>query len=384
METYHIIVIGGGGTGAALAHDLSLRGFKVTLLERGELSSGTTGRHHGQLHSGARYAVHDREIAAQCREESFILKSIARDSIEFNYGLFVAVTDGDEAYLEPFLDGCEACGIPTRQLSPGQALKLEPNLNPNLKLAVQVPDGTMDAWRLPLQFFATARHNGADIRTFSEVIGLHTTSGAVTGVQVLDYRRNSDYTLKADLVINAAGAWSASIAGLAGAEAPVSPSPGTMVAVKGRLTNMVISRLHPPGEGDILVPQRNLSIIGTTQWKAEDPDRIVTPGDQVEELLKLAGKMVPVFSKAEIKAAWSAVRPLLEYERNAHRLSRGFSCLDHLESDRLEGLLTVIGGKATVLRAMAEMTADLACRKLGRNIPCATREEKLKPCRAFW
>ena len=55
----HIIIIGGGGTGAALAHDLTLRGFKVSLFERGELLSGATGRHHGLLHSGARYAVHD-------------------------------------------------------------------------------------------------------------------------------------------------------------------------------------------------------------------------------------------------------------------------------------------------------------------------------------
>ena len=59
----HIAVIGGGGTGAALSHDLTLRGFRVTLLERGALTSGTTGRHHGQLHSGARYAVRDPAIA---------------------------------------------------------------------------------------------------------------------------------------------------------------------------------------------------------------------------------------------------------------------------------------------------------------------------------
>ena len=61
----HVLIVGGGGTGAALAHDLALRGLRVTLVERGELTSGTTGRHHGLLHSGGRYAVGDRESAVE-------------------------------------------------------------------------------------------------------------------------------------------------------------------------------------------------------------------------------------------------------------------------------------------------------------------------------
>ena len=62
----HVLIVGGGGTGGALAHDLALRGVKVTLVERGEFTSGTTGRHHGLLHSGARYAVNDQESAIEC------------------------------------------------------------------------------------------------------------------------------------------------------------------------------------------------------------------------------------------------------------------------------------------------------------------------------
>lgn len=72
-----MLIVGGGGTGAALAHDLALRGVRVTLVERGELTSGTTGRHHGLLHSGARYAVSDPESAVECIEENTILRRIA-------------------------------------------------------------------------------------------------------------------------------------------------------------------------------------------------------------------------------------------------------------------------------------------------------------------
>ena len=76
-STPHVLIVGGGGTGGALAHDLALRGARVTLVERGEFTSGTTGRHHGLLHSGARYAVNDRESAVECIEENMLLRRIA-------------------------------------------------------------------------------------------------------------------------------------------------------------------------------------------------------------------------------------------------------------------------------------------------------------------
>ncbi|HZB48206.1 MAG TPA: FAD-dependent oxidoreductase, partial [Mycobacteriales bacterium] len=179
MDAAHVIVVGGGGTGGALAHDLALRGLAVTLLERGELTSGTTGRHHGLLHSGGRYAVNDPESAVECIAENRILRRIAPGSFEENGGLFVAVCDEDMDYLPRFLTGCGACGIPTRELTADQALALEPGLTTALKAAVWVPDATMDAMRLPLRFFATARRNGAQLRPFTEVTGLLTAGRAV-------------------------------------------------------------------------------------------------------------------------------------------------------------------------------------------------------------
>ena len=168
----HVIIIGGGGTGAAIAHDLALRGFGVSPFERGELLSGTTGRHHGLLHSGARYAAHDPAAARECIQENRILRQIAPQAIEQNDGLFVALDEADLAYTSSFLETCGACGIPIKELTAKQALALEPELNPALKTAVQVPDATIDAWRLPLHFLATARANGARSHNFSEVIGM--------------------------------------------------------------------------------------------------------------------------------------------------------------------------------------------------------------------
>ncbi|HXV42827.1 MAG TPA: FAD-dependent oxidoreductase [Anaerolineae bacterium] len=386
MNPFHIIVIGGGGTGAAVIHDLCQRGFKATLVERGELTSGTTGRHHGLLHSGARYAVKDQESAIECIVENMILRKIAPEALELNEGLFVAVTDEDEAYSQDFLAGCEACGIPTHLLTPKQTLELEPNLNPDLRLAVQVPDGTIDAWRLPLHFFATAKHRGADIRPYSEVIGFIKNAGIVSGVRVLDHKTDHEYDLKGDLVVNATGAWAEKVTSMAEAEVPVRPSPGVMVAVQGRYHNMVLNRLHASGDGDIIVPQRNLSIIGTTSWVVEDPDRLGLPEDHIQLMFTNGAKMVPAIKNAPYRAAWAAARPLIG-SRGAdegRELSRTFKCFDHKERDNLEGLVTICGGKATTLRGMAETTVDVVCQKLGLDIPCRTKEEVLLPYRAYY
>jgi len=78
MEAFHVLIIGGGGTGGALDHDLALRGLKVTLVERGEVTSGTTGRHHGLLHAGGRYAVKDKESAVECIEKNLLNVNCSR------------------------------------------------------------------------------------------------------------------------------------------------------------------------------------------------------------------------------------------------------------------------------------------------------------------
>jgi glycerol-3-phosphate dehydrogenase len=382
----HIIIIGGGGTGAALAYDLKLRGFEVSLFERGEFLSGTTGRHHGLLHSGARYAVHDPVAARECIQENKILREIAPEAFEQNDGLFVALNESDLNYRELFLENCRSCGIPAAELSRHEALAFEPALNQDLKAAVRVPDATMDAWRLPMHFFATAKLNGARLRNYSEVVGLHKANGALTGVRIFEHRTHREYDLKGDLIVNAAGAWSANICELAGIRLPLRPGPGVMVAVKGRLTNMVINRLNRAAEADIIVPQRGLAVLGTTLWLAQDPDTLDYPPEHAAKIVERCAEMVPAVKTAAIHSVWSAARPLLVQAaaQDPQQISRTFDCFDHKHRDNLEGLVSVIGGKATTLRAMAEKAADLICRKTGRNIASRTKTAKLLHYRMFY
>jgi glycerol-3-phosphate dehydrogenase len=382
IPSAHVLIVGGGGTGGAVAHDLALRGLRVTLVERGELTSGTTGRHHGLLHSGARYAVDDAESAVECIEENRLLRRIAPGSFEENDGLFVAITDEDRSYLPAFLDGCEANGIPTETLSPAAALRLEPLLNPALKAAVRVPDATMDAMRMPLRFFATAKRNGAEILNHVEVTGILLNEGAVVGAAIHDHVTGRDAEIRADLTVNATGPWSGSIARMAGVDVPIRPSPGVMLAVRGRLCNMVVNRLHPSGDGDIVVPQRALSVVGTSSWTVEDPEDLGVPPDHVRRMVEEGSKLIPAVADAPFRAAWSAARPLIGSTEDADSgrgLSRTFETIDHAEAGGLEGLVTITGGKATTLRGMAEVCADVVCRKLGIDAPCRTRETVLLP-----
>jgi len=381
-----IIIIGGGGTGAALAHDLTLRGFEVSLFERGEFLSGTTGRHHGLLHSGARYAVHDPAAARECIQENSILREIAPEALEQNDGLFVALDESDLNYRDAFLSSCRDCGIPAEVLTRDQALSAEPALNPALKMAVRVPDATMDAWRLPMHFYATAAANGARLSNFSEVIGVHKAEGMVSGIRIFDHQTHREYDVKGDIVVNAAGAWSEKICHLAGIRLPLQPGPGVMVAVKGRLTNMVVNRLNRAGEADIIVPQRRLAVLGTTLWLAQDPDDIEYPQTHVAKIVDSCAEMVPAAKTAAIHSVWAAARPLLLQgaTQNPQQISRTFDCFDHKQTDQLEGLVSIIGGKATTLRAMAEKAADLICSKTGRKIACRTKTEKLLHYRNFY
>lgn len=386
MKDLRAVIIGGGGTGGALAYDLALRGFQVQLFERGELTSGTTGRHHGQLHSGARYAVKDANIARECRCETLILGSIAPEALEFNGGLFVALEESDLGYLPRFLEGCERAGIPAEELSPAAACALEPNLNPRVKAAVAIPDGTIDAFRLAMSFFASAKKAGAAIQPYHEVLSVETRGGKVGAVHVRSHAEKRDYRVEADVVINAGGAWAGRIAESAGVKLGVTPSPGTLLAVSGRLTDRVISRLAPPGNGDILVPQRRLTIIGTTEWITADVENSLYREEDLPFLSRRAAELVPAFSGAPFHAAWSAPRPLFGRSLDAEDgrgLSRDFACIHH-ESEGAAGFFSLVGGKATVLRLMAEKGADAVCAYTGFTAGCETSEKPLSSWRDYY
>ncbi len=381
----HAIVIGAGFTGCAIAHDLALRGFRVTVLERGEIASGTSGRTHGLLHSGGRYCVKDKESAVECIEENILLRKIAAQCIEFNGGFFVALTESDLAYAPLFEQGAQECGIPIEKMPPKAVLQIEPNFNPNMLAAYSVPDGAFDPLRLALAFAATAKKNGAEFRTYTQVQELVIDGkGSVAGAKVWDRAADKKTEIRGDIVVNATGAWAGQITRMARASVSVTPTPGVMVAYDQRLINHVINRLNAPGDGDIIIPQRRMACIGTTSFEVTDVDYIPVDDEQVKDMYRCAVELVPAVAQTKQRGVWMSARPLVGSGEGGRSLARTFKCFDHKDTDGIDGIVTITGGKATTCRAMAETTVDVVCHKLGINAACMTKEVVLAPYREYY
>lgn len=385
MSKPHAIIIGAGFTGTATAHELALRGFHVSVVERGNFVSGTSGRTHGLLHSGARYCVHDQESAIECIQENKILRKIVPQVIEPNGGLFVAFDEEDLAYEQSWIQGASECGIPFDELSQSKTLELEPNLNPKLIKAYFVPDATFDPLRLALAFAATAKSNGAKFYLYHEVESLiQDGQGNVIGVKTWDRTTNQKKEFHGDIVINATGAWVGEIAAMVGGHVPIQPVPGIMVAFNKRLMNRTINRLRQASDGDIFLPQRRMSIIGTTSYTVEELDYVPVIESQIQQMLACATEMVPTVKEAKIRGVFTATRPLIGNIKAGRSLSRTFKCFDHKETDNIDGFVTITGGKATTCRAMAEQTADIVCKKLGVSTTISSREIPLLSYRQYY
>ena len=165
-QRYDVIVIGGGATGAGTARDCAMRGLKVLLVEREDFTNGATGRNHGLLHSGARYAVTDGESAAECISENMILRKIARHCVEETDGLFITLPEDDLGYQSTFVEACGRAGIRAEVLDPEEARRLEPSVNPEIIGAVRVPDASVDPFRLTVANVIDAKLHGAQALTY--------------------------------------------------------------------------------------------------------------------------------------------------------------------------------------------------------------------------
>ncbi|MFX1520552.1 MAG: anaerobic glycerol-3-phosphate dehydrogenase subunit GlpA [Promethearchaeota archaeon] len=380
MERFDAIIIGGGATGAEVCRDLTLRGLKTVLLERHDLSSGTSGRLHGLLHSGGRYVVKDKESARECAEESKILLEIASNSAHLTGGLFVGISGIDDPeFKDLFLQGCRECDVDTKELSPKEALQMEPYLNEDVESAFYVNDGSVYPFRLIISTALQAAQLGASIRTYSEVIALHKDGMTVTGVRVKDHRKGNIYDLYADFIISATGVWADEIAKLADLHIPMIPSKGVMVIIDRRLFTRVVNRLRFPANGDIIVPHISTAIIGTTSISMEDPDLCPVTTAEVDEMIREGAVLSPFVKDARMVRAYAGNRPLFGAEpgEEGREISRTFKVLDHETRDSVTGLITITGGKFTTYRLMAEKTADLVAEKLGIRANCVTHKTKL-------
>ncbi len=378
---FDVIIIGGGITGAGTARDCALRGMKVLLVERFDFAAGATGRNHGLLHSGARYAVTDKESATECIKENMILRKIAKHCVEENDGLFISLPEDDINFQSKFVESCQAAGINAQIIDPAEARRIEPSVNPTLIGAVKVPDGSVDPFRLTLANIIDAKANGAKVLVYHEVVELIKEQGRIIGVTVVNHKTQENNKYYAPLTINAAGIWGHRIAEMAGAKIGMFPAKGSLLIFGHRVNNIVLNRCRKPADADILVPGDTICLIGTTSSHVgfDEVDNMRVTSEEVDLLLREGQKLAPALATTRILRAYAGVRPLVaaDNDPSGRNISRGIVLLDHETRDGIPGFATITGGKLMTYRLMAEWATDLACKKLGIDKPCVTMTEAL-------
>ncbi|GAB4435669.1 MAG: anaerobic glycerol-3-phosphate dehydrogenase subunit GlpA [Chloroflexi bacterium OHK40] len=378
LET-DVLVVGGGATGAGCVRDLAMRGIRAVLVEKGDLTHGTTGRYHGLLHSGGRYVTKDPQSATECAHENVVLRRIMPHCLEDTSGFFVITPWDDPDYGDVFVANCRKTGVPVQEIPVAEALRREPALNPRISRVFEVPDAAADSFLATHSNALSAREHGALILTYHSVVDLLREGDRVVGAVVEDLRSGEHRPIRCAFVLNAAGAWAGKIAAMAGVTVTVIPGKGTMVAMNHRMVNTVINRCKLPADGDILVPIRTVAVIGTTDVHVPDPDVYGIEPDEIQFMLDEGEKLVPGFQHYRALRAWAGVRPLYKDQDVAsdRDISRTYKLLDHEQRDGVAGLLSIVGGKWTTYRMMAQEAVDEIARKLGNTTPCRTHEELL-------
>jgi len=375
------LVVGGGATGAGLLRDLARRGLRTLLVEKSDLGSGTSGRYHGLLHSGGRYVVEDAAAARECIAENVVLRRIAPTCIEDTGGYFVATPDDPDEYVDRFAEACVAAGVPCDDVPVSRLLAREPAVNPAIRRSFRVPDAALEPWQLIHANIADARSRGADAWPYHRIVAMRRSGGRILSVDIVDERSGTLTTVMPRIVVSAAGAWAGLVAGLAGIRLPMSPGKGTMLIFNQRMTDTVINRCHKPDDGDIMVPVHSVAILGTTEQTVDDPDHYRIGRDEVALLLTEGAKLFPDLPRMRMLRAYAGVRPLYKEERPAEAddgraISRAHVVIDHVR-DGVDNFVSIVGGKLTTYRLMAEQTADAVCTKLGVTEKSTTADEVL-------
>ena len=183
-----VLVIGGGATGAGVAWDAALRGYDVVLVDRADLAEGTSGRFHGLLHSGGRYAVKDPHAAEECIGEN---RDPAEDRRRLHRGHRRASSSPRPSTTRRTATrsskGCRDTGIDCEEIDPAEALSEEPRLNPTISRVFRVPDGNIDVWKTVWALAHGAQeHGGARCCPTTRSSRIHRDGERVTGARLRD------------------------------------------------------------------------------------------------------------------------------------------------------------------------------------------------------
>jgi glycerol-3-phosphate dehydrogenase len=386
-ETWDLLVVGGGITGAAAARDAALRGLRVALVEAGDFAQGTSGRSSRLVHGGLRYLESfGFRLVFEASAERRRLLALAPHLVHPLSFLFPLYRGGPVPpwKLRAGMFLYDALSLfrniaPHRMLSRGRVREEEPGLAAEgLLAAARFWDGSVDDARLTLANARGAHEAGAAVVSRAEVVGFLQGADGMRGARVRDCLGGVRETVevRARVVLNATGPWSDTLRRLADPGAPprLRPTKGVHIMVRReRMGNRqaVIFRSVVDGRVMFVLPWGAYTYVGTTDTDfAGTPGEVRADPEDVRYLLDSANALFPAarLTEADVLSTWAGVRPLLAPHRNAGEgLAAGATSREHeIWWDRT-GLLNIAGGKLTTYRVMAKEAADRAATELRRR-----------------
>jgi glycerol-3-phosphate dehydrogenase len=387
-EVFDLVVIGGGITGAGVARDAALRGFKTALVERTDFAGGTSGKSARLVHGGLRYVetLEFRVVMEACAERR-TLDAIAPHlivPIAFTYPIYHSPSRYARVRLGMWM--YDALGLyrnvhSHERLTAEELAQAEPAVSrADLVGAVRYYERRADDARLTLSTIQSAMRHGALALNHAEVLGLLKSQGRAAGVTVRDQVSGQVLEVRGRQVVSAAGVWNDDVRGLdeGGAAPSVRPNKGIHVIVpRDRLpiNGVVDFPAVGPKRTMYAVPWRHTCLIGTTDDDyAGDLDDVHALATEVAWILDSANhtftgaSLVP----ADVISTYAGLRPLIASSQAAYRAPR-----EHHVSTSRSGLISIAGGKLTTHRAMAKDVVDRVAAQLQRRVPCRTAREPL-------
>lgn len=379
-----ILVIGGGIHGVAVARDAAHRGLETLLLEKGDLASATSSRTSKLVHGGLRYLETGqlRLVREALRERAILLRTAPEFVQPLPFLLPHYAGRGRPRRwvdlglaLYHLLAGSGAAGEARGSLSPAEALQLAPGLDSEgLAGASRFADARMEDAPLCVALALDAERAGATVRTHTEAIALaRTADGRGWRAHYHDRIEGTDAEVEARAVVNASGPWADDVRAMAeGRPAPsVRRTRGThLVFAASPPSHALLLTARRDGRVFFVLPWDTHTLIGTTdEDDPSDPASVEPQSEDVRYLLEEAIAAMPgSLAGARPVRAFAGVRPLARGgEQRPWENSRESRVL---AEDRL---WTVVGGKYTTHRALAERVVDSVVRALGvRVAPCVT------------
>ncbi|MDQ6674420.1 MAG: glycerol-3-phosphate dehydrogenase/oxidase [Chloroflexota bacterium] len=390
-----VLVIGGGIVGTGIARDLALRGLKVALVERHDLASGTSSRPTRLIHGGLRYLeIFDFALVRTDMREREVLLRVAPHLVH-PLRFLLPITGRGLLYRARLQAGMQLYdalsfdkSLPTRRwLSRAEVQRAEPGLNPtDLQGAWQFYDGQVPlVERLVLENALDAASQGGIVLTYASATRfLLDQGGNVTGAVVRDALSGREVAARARVTVNATGPWlDTTTADLRPGRRPLLRlTKGVHIVTPSASQHAHVLFARHDGRLFFVVPWLGYSLVGTTDTDYRgDPTDAAASAEDVEYLIAEARHAFPGGRFDEVHYAWAGVRALVRVENvNEGQVSRKHALHDHARGEGVHGIVSVVGGKLTGYRAIAEDVGDLVVGKLGRldrNVSRATRVRPL-------